>query len=78
MDAWKSCAPNDQKLHAVLMNCAEDAQPGVISHAIAMLGDLYVKQATPLLEKIIAESGDIDLQNAAESALHESKRTTKE
>jgi len=78
LDAWKSCAPHDPKLHAVVMNCAEDAQPGVRSHAVGMLGDLYVKQAVPLLEKIVDESGDIDLQVTAESALDEIKRINKE
>jgi aminopeptidase N len=78
LDAWKSCAPHDLKLHQVLMHCAGDAQPGVRSHAVGMLGDLYVKQAVPLLEKIVDESGDIDLQVTAESALNEIKRINKE
>jgi len=78
LDAWKSCDPNDTKLHAVVMNCSQDAQPGVRSHAVGMLGDLYVKQAVPLLEKIVDESGDIDLQVTAESALKAIKRIKKE
>jgi len=77
LNAWKSCGSSDPKLHQVLMNCAEDAQPGVKSHAIGMLGDLFVKQAVPLLEKIVDESGDIDLQVTAESALNEIKRINK-
>lgn len=76
MNAWKSCDPQNPKLHQVLMDCAEDSPPGVKSHAIGMLGDLYVRQAAPLLEKIVAESGDIDLQITAESALNEIKRIT--
>ncbi len=69
LDAWKNCAPYDQKLHQVLMDCSEDAPPGVKSHAIGMLGILNVSQAVPLLEKIKNESGDIDLQVAAENSL---------
>jgi aminopeptidase N len=78
LNAWKSCYPADPKLHQILMDCSEDAPPGVKSHTIGMLGDLYVKQAIPLLEKIIEQSGDIDLRIEAESSLTKTKRINEE
>jgi len=78
MDAWKSCNSRDPKLHRVLMDCAEDSPLGVKPHAIGMLGDLYVKAAAPLLEKIVNESGDSDLRAVAESSLISIRRINKE
>ena len=73
-DAWKSSAPQDPRLHRLLLACAESSQPGVRPQAISLLGELYVAEAAPLLEKIRMESGDPDLVMAAGTALQEIRR----
>jgi aminopeptidase N len=72
--AWKSCAPDDQKLHKVLMNYAEYGKYSVKWYSIGLLGTLLVEEAMPILEKISKESGDNDLRVKAEGALSKIKR----
>jgi HEAT repeat protein len=72
--AWRSCAPDDQKLHKVLMNYAEYGKYSVKWYSIGLLGTLLVEEAMPILEKISKESGDNDLRVKAEGALSKIKR----
>jgi len=72
--AWRSCASNDQKLHKVLMNCAEYGKYSVKWYSIELLGSLLVEEAMPILEKISKESGDNDLRVKAEEALFKIKK----
>ena len=74
LEAWKSCIPQDQKLHEVLMSNAKNAQSGIKLSSIELLGSLHVAQAIPVLEKIVNTSGDIDFRVAAKKALVEIKR----
>lgn len=72
--AWKSCAPDDQKLHEVLMDYAENGKYGVKWYSIELLGSLFIEQAVPVLEKIVNESGDNDIKVEAKEALLKIKR----
>lgn len=72
--AWENCAPNDFELHKVLMMNSERGPYSLQQLAIEMLGDLYVFQARPLLEKMARESGDVNIRVLAEQALSEIKR----
>ncbi|KKM16907.1 hypothetical protein LCGC14_1681090 [marine sediment metagenome] len=72
--AWRSCASNDQKLHKVLMNCAEYGKYTVKWYSIRLLGSLSVEEAVPILEKISKESGDNDMRVKAEEALFKIKK----
>lgn len=67
--AWRSCAPDDQKLHQALMDRAENGKYTVQWYSIGALGSLLVEEARPILEKMARESGDNDQRVAAEEAL---------
>jgi aminopeptidase N len=67
--AWGSCAPDDPKLHRVLMERAESGKYGVKWYSLGALGDLRVEDARPILEKTARESGDNDMRVKAEQAL---------
>jgi aminopeptidase N len=69
LEAWKSSAPDDRKLHQTLMDHAENSKYSVQWYAIGALGNLLVDKARPILEKISRESGDNDQRAAAEAAL---------
>jgi aminopeptidase N len=77
LEAWKSCVPEDPNLHQVLMAHVEGAPYAIQQKALEMLGDLYVADAQPILEKIISESGDQNLQVLAEKALEKISRLEK-
>jgi len=72
--AWKSCAPDDPKLHSVLMHGAENGKYSVKWYAVELLASLLVEEAVPILEKISVESGDNDLRVKAEEAMFRIKR----
>lgn len=74
LEAWKSCAPADPQLHQNLMACAESAPYSLQKLAIEMLGDLYVAEARPLLERVASQSGDDNLRVLAEKALDKLNR----
>ena len=67
--AWRSCAPDDQRLHQILMDYAESGKYTVKWYAIRSLGSLLIEEAMPVLEKISRESGDNDMRARAEEAL---------
>jgi len=77
LEAWKSCAPEDPNLHQILVAYVEGAPYAIQQKAIEMLGDLYVEEARPVLEKIIRESGDPNLRVLAEKALERISRLEK-
>ena len=77
LNAWKSCAPDDKNLHDLLLKYAEREKVEVQSLAIEMLGALKVAGAEPILEKVLANSGDLDFRIAAENTLNELKRIKK-
>ena len=72
--AWRGCAPDDQKLHEILMDYAESGKYTVKWYSIGSLGSLLVEEAMPVLEKISKESGDNDMRVKAEEALLKIKR----
>lgn len=74
LEAWASCAPDDPKLHGVLMDRAESGTYGMQWYSIAALGSLLVEEARPVLEKISRESGDNDMRAQAEESLARIRR----
>ncbi|MFQ5606070.1 MAG: M1 family aminopeptidase, partial [bacterium] len=62
LNAWKSCAPEDDELHKTLMDFVQNSPYSIQQLALEMLGELYVVRARPALEKIIRDSGDVNLR----------------
>jgi len=72
--AWASCAPDDPRLHQVLMDRAESGKYGVQWYSIGALGDLLVEEGRPILEKLAMESGDNDMRIRAEEVFLQIKK----
>jgi HEAT repeat protein len=77
LEAWRSCDPEDETLQRILKQNAAGTQPGVQIASIVLLGDLYITEAIPILERITTESGDIDFRVTARGALDKIKRIKK-
>jgi len=74
LDAWKACSPTDPDLHRTLMDELENAPRDMQLSAIELLGKLHVASAMNALQGIAEHSGDLEIANAARTAMEEINR----
>ncbi|MEE9168829.1 MAG: M1 family metallopeptidase [bacterium] len=74
LNGWQSCNPGDMELHRLLMKLTESPVYNIQQRALAMLGELCVSEAVPVLESIMDQNADANLVVAAMKALDEIRR----
>ncbi len=72
--AWQAADPTDQDLHTALLEAAKSPTYGVMLFAVEKLGELYLKDAVPVLEEMVKLDYDRDVTVKAKEALEEIRR----
>jgi aminopeptidase N len=72
--AWSKCAPEDKELHSLLVNLARSATLRLQQKAIDLLGSLYLKKGSSVLEEIVKLDFDANLTVRAKEALQKITR----
>ena len=69
--AWGKCSQNDPELIKSLLDLAKKSIPGLQRLAINMLGEFHIKEAVPVFEYVIKNSGDKNFVVQARDVLDE-------
>jgi HEAT repeat protein len=69
LKAWAACSAGDPELATRLIDAARSEILPVREEAMALLGQLKIEQALPVLEELAARNGDSDVRNSARTAI---------
>ena len=69
LKAWAACSAGDPELATRLIDAARGEILPVREEAMALLGQLKIEQALPVLEELAARNGDSDVRNSARTAI---------